>query len=54
MKGTGNRDMRTFLDEPATAKRAAIFMARTGLLGALGEACLMDARAEEESPPVLE
>ena len=53
-KGTGNRDMRTFLEEPATAKRAAIFMARTGLLGALGEACLMDVRAEEESPPVLE
>ena len=39
-QGTGNRDMRTFLSEPTTAKRAAIFMARTGILGKLGKACL--------------
>lgn len=34
------------LSEPATAKRAAIFMARTGLLGKLGKACLVDVDAE--------
>lgn len=38
--------MRAFLSEPATAKRAATFMAETGLLGALGEAYLADSGVE--------
>lgn len=36
-KGDGNRDMKTFLNEPASAKRAAIFMAKIGLLKELGQ-----------------
>ena len=39
-QGTGNRDLTSFLRKPRTARRAAIFMARTGLLGELGKACL--------------
>ena len=46
-QGTGNQDMRTFLREPATAKRAAIFMTKTGLLGPLGDACLADLGTQE-------
>lgn len=46
---SGNRDMKTFLSEPATARRAAIFMARTELLGELGKACLADIDAEKET-----
>lgn len=48
-QGDGNRDMRTFLNEPASAKRAAIFMAKTGLLGELGKACLTDVDAAAAS-----
>ena len=39
--------MKIFLDEPTTAKRAAIFMAKIGLLGQLGRACLMDMGVKE-------
>ena len=48
-QGDGNRGMRTFLNEPASAKRAAIFMAKTGLLGKLGKACLTDVDAAAAS-----
>ena len=46
-QGTRNRDMKTFLDELATAKRSAIFMARLGLLGQLGRAGQVEIGVEE-------
>lgn len=38
--------MTMFSSEPETAKRATIFMARTGLLEELGKAFLVDMDAE--------
>ena len=44
-----DRDLKTLLDEPVTAKRATIFMAKTGLLGQLGKAYLVDVDARGAS-----
>lgn len=52
--GTANRDMKTFLNEPTTARRAAMFMAKTGLLGQLGIACQNTGDPETPSPPQSE
>lgn len=43
-QGTSTRNMTKILDTPNLAKRAANFMARTGLFGELGMACLADAK----------
>lgn len=50
-KESRNTDMKTLLSEPATARRAAIFLARTGLLGKLGKACLVYTDAGEKNLP---
>ena len=49
LQGDGNRGTRTFLNEPASAKRAAIFVAKTGLPGKPGRACLTDVDAAAAS-----
>ncbi len=41
-QGTGTRNMTEILGTPNLAKCAANFMARTGLFGELGRACLAD------------
>ena len=46
-QGTGTRNITEILGTPNLAKRAANFMARTGLFGELGRACLADA---EQNP----
>ena len=50
-QGTGARNMTKILGTPNLAKRAADFMARTGLFGELGRACLAGA---EQTPQQTE
>lgn len=51
-QGTGTRNMTEILGTPNLAKRAANFMARTGLFGELGRECL--ANAEQNPQQIAE